>query len=83
MKWVKRVSVGILVLGLLGAAAAWLYALRTLPQVDGSVAVAGLASEVRIERDAHGIPTIKASSPEAALFGLGYAHAQDRRWQLE
>ncbi|HEX7438953.1 MAG TPA: penicillin acylase family protein, partial [Caldimonas sp.] len=26
---------------------------------------------------------IKASFPDAALFGLGYAHAQDRLWQLE
>src|SRR5450631_4002762 len=83
MKWLKRVSVGVFVLGLFGATAAWLYASRTLPQIDGPVSVAGLESEVRIERDAHGIPTIKASSDEAALFGLGYAHAQDRLWQLE
>ncbi len=78
MKWRKRIVVGVLEIVLLLAAALWIYAHRTLPQTDGSIAVPGLASEVRIERDAHGIPTIKASTPAGALSGPGYAHAQDR-----
>ena len=40
-------------------------------------------AEIRIERDADGIPTIKAGSLEDAAFGLGFVHAQDRLWQLE
>ena len=36
-----------------------------------------------MERDAQGIPTIKAASIDEALFGLGFVHAQDRLWQLE
>lgn len=83
MKWLRRVSLAVLSLALLGAGAAWIYAGRTLPQTDGTAIVQGLESQVRIERDAHGIPTIKAASTEAALFGLGYVHAQDRLWQLE
>ena len=39
--------------------------------------------EIRIERDAEGIPTIRAGSLEDAAFGLGFVHAQDRLWQLE
>ena len=83
MKWLKRISVGVLALLLLTVAALWIYSRQTLAQTDGTLALAGLASGVRIERDAHGIPTIKASSLEGALFGLGFAHAQDRLWQLE
>lgn len=71
-----------LLLGVLGAA----YWSRVLPQTEGVVMVRnmpGVEGEVRIERDAHGIPTIKAASRDAALYGLGFVHAQDRLWQLE
>src|SRR4029450_6473250 len=42
-----------------------------------------LQQPVRIERDPHGIPTIKAQNQHDLMFALGYAHAQDRLWQLE
>lgn len=42
-----------------------------------------LGAPVRIERDRHGVPTIRASSLADAAFGLGMAHAQDRLWQME
>lgn len=59
----------------------WLH--TTLPLTSGSTRVAGLAAPVTIARDAHGVPTIEASSDTDAFFGLGYAHGQDRLWQLE
>ena len=37
MKWLKRVSVGLLLLVVIAGAALWIYARMTLPQVDGSV----------------------------------------------
>lgn len=83
MKWLKRGLWLLVALALLGAGAAWMYRGRALPVIDGSLSVTGLQGEVRIERDAHGIPTIKAGSVEDAAFGLGFAHAQDRLWQLE
>jgi len=83
MGWLRR-GVGLLgIVGGLAAAGGGVYAWRTLPQVDGSRQVAGLRAELRIERDAHGIPTIHAASRDDAMFGLGYVHAQDRLWQLE
>ncbi|MFL6661674.1 MAG: penicillin acylase family protein [Rhizobacter sp.] len=83
MKWLRRILFTLVLLVLLLAAALWIYARRTLPQTDGSIGVTGLASAVEIARDANGIPTIRAQSAEAAFFGLGYVHAQDRLWQLE
>jgi penicillin amidase len=82
-KWFRRVAATLLVGALLVAGVlAWTIQ-RMLPQTDGSLALAGLRSEVRIERDAHGIPTIRAGSAEDAAYGLGFVHAQDRLWQME
>ena len=83
MKWFKRLFLAGLVLLLFAGAAVWLYSRQTLPQTDGAISLPGLRSTVSIERDAEGIPTIKAASVDDALFGLGFAHAQDRLWQLE
>ncbi|MBB1060450.1 penicillin acylase family protein [Marilutibacter spongiae] len=60
----------------------WLLA-RSLPLVEGQASVEGLRSRVVVERDRHGVPTITAASDHDAFFALGYAHAQDRLWQLE
>src|SRR5690349_23044436 len=83
MRWAWRVAAVVAALVVIVGAALAIYAQRSLPEVDGTRAARGLPAEVRIERDAAGIPTIKGSTVEAALFGLGYAHAQDRLWQLE
>jgi penicillin amidase len=83
LRWVRRIAVGLLALLLLAAATAALYAWRATPRHDGELRVAGLRGEVRIERDTHGIPTIRGASVEDVAFGLGFAHAQDRLWQLE
>ena len=56
---------------------------RSFPQEVGTVRVAGHAAEIRIETDAHGVPTIHARSIPDAMFGLGYVHAKDRLWQME
>ncbi|MEY4752853.1 MAG: hypothetical protein RJA44_528, partial [Pseudomonadota bacterium] len=70
----------LIVVGLIGLA---VWRQQLMPQTRGSLSVSGLQGTLRIERDADGIPTIHAESDEAALFGLGFVHAQDRLWQLE
>jgi penicillin G amidase len=75
------VALGILLAGLGIFAAALVRS--TFPEVRGSERVAGISGPVRIETDAHGIVTIRASSPTDVAFGLGYAHARDRLWQME
>jgi penicillin G amidase len=54
-----------------------------LPQESGVLAAKGLTAEVEIRRDEAGIPTIVAKNDHDAFFAMGYAHAQDRMWQLE
>jgi penicillin amidase len=68
---------------LIGAVVAYVLLRRSLPALDGTVEVAGLAAPIEIIRDADAIPHIFAANKNDALFGLGYVHAQDRLWQME
>jgi penicillin amidase len=54
-----------------------------LPQLDGSLTVYGLAAPVTVQRDAHGVPHIHASSMDDLVFAQGYITAQDRLWQMD
>ena len=53
------------------------------PQRDGTVRVTGLEAPVTIRRDAFGIAHVRAANEHDAWFGLGFACAQDRLWQME
>ncbi len=59
------------------------FAKRSLPQVDGTLAVHGLHAPVEVIRDRWGVPHIYAESLEDALFAQGFVHAQDRLWQMD
>lgn len=47
------------------------------PRIDG------LGSPVEVWRDQWGIPHIRAETQADVFAGLGYAHAQDRLWQMD
>jgi penicillin G amidase len=72
-----------LVLSCLAAAGGYLFLRQSLPQSEGTIILAGIGRPVEILRDAYGIPHIFASTIDDAHFALGYAHAQDRLWQME
>lgn len=55
----------------------------SLPQTEGEIRVSGLKSTVTISRDPNGVPHIRGKSMEDIAMGLGFAHAQDRLWQME
>ena len=55
----------------------------SLPDLASPAAVPGLSGEVELRRDTWGIPHIRAASHLDAFAGLGFAHAQDRLWQME
>jgi penicillin amidase len=54
-----------------------------LPQLDGSLAVAGISSRVQVVRDRRGVPTIEAATLDDLFFAQGYVTAQDRLWQMD
>jgi penicillin amidase len=61
----------------------YLYLLSALPRTDGRIMLAGPTAEIRIERDADGVPLIVAQDDEDVAFGLGFVHAQERLFQME
>lgn len=67
------------------AAAGWGYfQLRgSLPQLDGSRPLPGLAAAVKIERDAQGVPRISGATRNDVARALGFLHAQDRFFQMD
>lgn len=83
MRGLRWLGWALLVLAIAAVAVFAVYRARALPQTDGTLSLPGLAGEVRVERDASGIPTIRAGSADDAAFALGFLHAQDRLWQLE
>jgi penicillin amidase len=63
----------------------WFYngARSALPQLDGTIIVAGLQAPVSVVRDTHGVPHITAAKLEDLFFAQGYVTAQDRLWQMD
>ncbi len=61
----------------------WLGLRASLAQLDGEVVVSGISASVLIERDEHGIPTITALDRDDLAFATGFAHAQDRFFQMD
>lgn len=56
---------------------------NSLPQIDGSLSIAGLSAAVTIQRDSHGVPHLRAASLDDLVFAQGYVTAQDRLWQMD
>jgi penicillin amidase len=83
MKWIRRIGALLGLLLLAAVVAAFVYSRQALPRTEGEARLPGLRGELKIERDADGIPTIRAGNLHDLMFGLGVAHAQDRLWQLE
>jgi len=71
------------VLGLFGALVSYYLVTRSLPDYEENRTVAGLTAPVEIIRDAYAVPHILGQTDEDVYFGLGYAHAEDRLWQME
>src|SRR5205823_1086887 len=65
------------------AVGGYAYLRRSLPTLNGSVTVPGISAPVDIVRDEDAVTHVFAATKRDAFYGLGYAHAQDRLWQME
>ncbi|MEM9436442.1 MAG: penicillin acylase family protein [Pseudomonadota bacterium] len=81
-RWLVRIASAALVLGVGAFALAYYVLSRSVPDYDRTVTVDGLSEQVEILRDTASVPHIFGASDTDVFFGLGYAHAQDRLWQM-
>ena len=83
----RRLLVGaVVVLVAVNAVAAGgvLWLRTSVATLDGRLAgLKGLSAPATVSRDPRGVLYIAASTPTDGSFALGYAHAQDRLWQME
>ncbi|KPJ77561.1 MAG: hypothetical protein AMJ54_07560 [Deltaproteobacteria bacterium SG8_13] len=86
-KWLLLAAASIAAAGVLTVAAGVLWFHRAVstsqPMISGTAAVSGLVQSVEIIRDEYGVPHITAANEPDLYFGMGYAMAQDRLWQME
>ncbi len=83
IRWTYRGLIGLTALAAVAIAGGYLWLRGSLPMTEGRIAAAGLKAPVELLRDADGIVTIRAQSLRDAYFAVGYAHAQDRLWQMD
>ena len=82
IRWLFRLASLAVFAGLLGVLLTYDLGSRSLPDYQKTLAVAGITSDIEIVRDNANVPHIFAAADRDVFFGLGYAHAQDRLWQM-
>jgi penicillin amidase len=83
VKILKIASIALFSLPLFAAMVVYFFFRSTIPAWDGVQTGCGVARETVIERNAHGVPTIKAENDPDLFFAVGFAHAQDRLFQMD
>ncbi|MFT3762239.1 MAG: penicillin acylase family protein [Pseudoxanthomonas sp.] len=83
LKWFIRLALLLLALAAALALAGWLLFRGSLAELDGEVALPGLSAPATIQRDALGTATIDAADETDMARALGYAHAQERFFEMD
>ena len=81
-RWTLRAFLLVLGLGALGLGGVYYFVSRSLPDYNAAWSVAGISSPVEIVRNNADVPHIFAANDNDAFYALGFAHAQDRLWQM-
>ena len=81
-RWTLRALVLVLGLGGLALGGAYYFISRSLPDYNATWSVAGISAPVEIVRNNADVPHIFAANDNDAFYALGFAHAQDRLWQM-
>ena len=78
-------NAAILILGLVlvcGLTGTWLIR-GSLPVLEGSVSLPGLAGSVTVERDSNGVATVRGADRTDVARATGFLHGQERFFQMD
>ena len=81
-QWLLRIFTGLIVLAVLGLGLVYYILTRSLPDYDEDFTVAGISAPVEIVRNNADVPHIFGATETDVFYALGFAHAQDRLWQM-
>ena len=81
-RWLVRLTTGLILLAIGAIGLIYFLASQSLPDYNQTVEVKGISAQVEIVRNTANVPHILGQSDPDVFFGLGYAHAQDRLWQM-
>ncbi|QFT80599.1 Acyl-homoserine lactone acylase QuiP precursor [Roseovarius sp. THAF27] len=81
-KWLVRIAGGMILLGLVALLGVYFLLSRSLPDYSKDLDVIGILEPVEIVRDNANVPHIFGTNDPDTFYGLGYAHTQDRLWQM-
>ncbi|PLL13235.1 penicillin acylase family protein [Tabrizicola sp. TH137] len=81
-RWMLRLFTGMIVLALLALVILYYFLSRSLPDYSESFTIDGITAPVEIVRNNDNVPHIFGATDEDVYFALGFAHAQDRLWQM-
>jgi penicillin amidase len=81
-KWSLRLFMLLALLVGLALMAVYYLASRSLIDYNADYTVPAITGQVEIIRNNSGVPHIFADTDEDVYYGLGFAHAQDRLWQM-
>ncbi|WP_105170618.1 penicillin acylase family protein [Pseudoalteromonas sp. T1lg24] len=82
-KIIKWLSLFFIIGALIATAIVYGILTLSLPELSGKTQVSDISSNTSLERDALGHAVINAKSRKDAAFTLGYAHGQDRFFQMD
>ncbi|CAN7272983.1 penicillin acylase family protein [Pseudoduganella sp. LjRoot289] len=82
-RWLKRILLGLFLLLGFVILGVWFFLRGSLAQLDGRRTVPGLGADVSIARDDSGVPTIIGAQRNDVAYATGFAHAQDRYFQMD
>ena len=82
-RWIKWLFFSVLLIVLVTLGSAFFLLNQSLPQLEGTVQSPSLSAAVKLQRDDMGQAVIHASTRPDAAYALGYAHAQDRFFQMD
>ncbi len=81
-QWLVRATAAAIVIAVLAVMMVYYLASRSLPNYDAVVRVPAISAPVEIVRDNANVPHIFGETDTDVFHGLGFAHAQDRLWQM-
>ncbi|MEM8869347.1 MAG: penicillin acylase family protein [Pseudomonadota bacterium] len=81
-KWTLRLLISLGVLLLAGAGLGYYLASHSIPTYEAEWRLPEAPADIEIVRNNHAVPHIFSDSDLGVFYGLGFAHAQDRLWQM-